>query len=88
MYAKKGDQVEMWTLAQAKEFQTKETIKFIIQDKKCSFGDAAKLWYNSKTKKEMQDSVEDLTWVSPARCYDELLMELSGDEHWMRGSFL
>lgn len=36
----------------------------------------------------MQDSVEDLTWVSPARCYDELLMELSGDEHWMRGSFL
>lgn len=70
-----------------KNMQSEFVIKFIMEDNKCSRAEAAKIWYNSKTKHELHDGAIDYTFVSPARCYDELLMELSNDPHWMKGQF-
>lgn len=73
--------------AELQEMQTKFVIGYIMKDKGLTFGDAAKLWYNSKTKQELHDTEVDYSFVSPTRCYDELLMELSNNPHWMKGQF-
>lgn len=70
-----------------KELQTKLVISYLMKDKKLQLGEATEIWYNSQTKKKLQDSVEDYSYVAPTRCYDELLMELNGDAHWMKGDF-
>lgn len=71
----------------AKELQTQLVIKFLMEDKGYKASQAAQIWYNSKTKAAIQDSDEDLSYVAPTRCYDELLMELDNHPHWMMGSF-
>lgn len=70
-----------------KELQSELVIKYLMEDKKIQLGTAAKTWYNSRTKKILQDSSKDYSYVAPTRCYDELLMELNNDPHWMKGSF-
>lgn len=42
---------------------------------------AAKLWFESKTRHVIQE-VEQAYWVSPARCLDELIMEINNDPMW------
>ena len=59
----------------------------LTKDKKLNFGDASKIWYNSNTKRRLHESSEDYSYVAPTRCYEELLMELNKDPHWMKGSF-
>lgn len=70
-----------------KELQTELVISYLMEDKHVEIGKAAEIWYNSQTKKRLQDSSEDYSYVAPTRCYDELLMELNRDPHWMKGSF-
>ena len=69
------------------EMQTKFVIDYLMKDKGLSLGDAAKIWYNSKTKQLLHDTDIDYSFVAPTRCYDELLMELSNNPHWMKGQF-
>lgn len=70
-----------------KEMQSKMVISFLIKDHKLNLAEATKLWYNSRTKAKLIDGTNDYTHVSPARCYDELIMELNNDPHWMKGQF-
>lgn len=63
--------------------QTKYVITQFIKDTGCSFGDAAKIWYNSKTKNRLHCSEKDYSLVSPKRCYQELQYELNKDPRWM-----
>lgn len=77
----------MGDIEKLKEMQSKFVISYLMKDKKCSLGEATKIWYNSKTKAILQDSNIDYSFVAPTRCYDELLMELYNDPHWMKGSF-
>ena len=69
------------------ELQTKLVISYLMRDKKISFGEASRIWYNSKTKKRLQGTSDDYSYVEPTRCYDELLMELNKNPYWMKGSF-
>ena len=69
------------------DMQTKFVIQYLVKDKKMNIGDAHKLWANSKTKKFIQDNKSDYSCVAPTRCYDELMMELSQDPHWLKGQF-
>lgn len=71
----------------SQELQTELVISYLMKDKKLNFGDASKIWYNSKTKRRLHESSEDYSYVAPTRCYEELLMELNKDPHWMKGSF-
>lgn len=73
--------------AELQEMQTKYVIDYLMKDKGLSLSESAKIWYNSKTKWLLQDTEEDYSFVAPTRCYDELLMELSNDPHWMKGQF-
>lgn len=73
--------------ADLQEMQTKYVIEYIMKEKGLPFSDAARIWYNSKTKQLLQDTEEDYSFVAPTRCYDELLMELTNDPHWMKGQF-
>ena len=67
------------------EMQSKFVINFLVKDKKLKVGDATRIWYNSKTKQLLQDTEIDYSYVAPTRCYDELLMEINNDPHWMKG---
>lgn len=69
------------------ELQSKFVIEYLMKDKGYSISEASKLWYNSKTKFRLQDTEIDYSYVAPTRCYDELLMELNNDPHWMKGQF-
>lgn len=71
-----------------KELQTSVVIEHLVKDNNLSIADATRLWYNSKTKKIMHDSGKDYSFVSPMRCYDELMMEMTGHPRWMRGQFV
>ncbi|MCI8663497.1 MAG: hypothetical protein HFG69_09700 [Hungatella sp.] len=68
------------------EKKTAIIIEIIMQERGLSRAEAAKLWYNSRTKKETLDKKE-YSFVSPSRCYDELEMEITGDSYWLLGSF-
>ena len=70
-----------------KGLQTRLVISYLMKDKKIEFDKAAEIWFNSQTKKRLQDSEQDYSCVAPTRCYDELQMELNNDHHWMKGSF-
>lgn len=65
------------------EEQTKYVITYLMKDNRCSLGDAAKIWYNSKTKACLHNSKKDYSLVSPKRCYKELQYELNNDPRWM-----
>lgn len=69
------------------EMQSELLIGHLVRAKKMSLSAATKLWYNSATKREIQDSDTDYSHVAPTRCYSELLMELSKDPDWMKESF-
>lgn len=47
--------------------------------------DAVALWYNSRTRAYLVEN--KMCWVSDVRMLDELEMEMSGNDHWMVGSF-
>ena len=70
------------------ENQTKIVIEALMREKRMGRADAMKLWYTSKTKEIVQGSGTDLSFVSGARCYDELIMEIERYPHWMKGSFV
>ena len=57
-----------------------------LQKKGYTREEALKIWLTSKTKAIIQDE-KKMTFVSGARCYDELLMEMNNDSYWMKGSF-
>lgn len=67
------------------DFQSEFVIKSLVKDKNIGIKDATNLWYLSKTKKFLEDN--NLYFASPARCYYELLLEMTNSPRWMRGSF-
>lgn len=66
--------------------KTENFIEIIMKEMNINRDEATKLWYNLKTKKELRDSPE-YQFVSVARCFDELEMELNNDPHWLMWSF-
>lgn len=66
--------------------QTNIVVVGLMQCNDMTREDALKLWLKSKTKHIIQDEAH-LDWVSGARCYDELQLELKNDPSWMNGSF-
>lgn len=61
-------------------------INLIVKLMGLSYENAVKIWYNSKTKLVTLDS-DDLYYISPACCVDQLQYELSNDERWMTQTF-
>lgn len=47
--------------------------------------EASSLWFNSKTKKILED--RKMFWVSGMRCFVELEYELEGNPKWMNEPF-
>lgn len=69
------------------EYQSKMVIELIAKNKTMDYEQATRLWYNSETKKYIQDGIEKFYWVSPARCYFEIELELEGSDRWMLEPF-
>lgn len=66
--------------------QTEVVIKALMKYEDIDRSKALEIWMKSKTKTLIQNEYK-MTHISGARCYDELLMELSGDSYWMKGQF-
>lgn len=62
-------------------FQNKMVIYHLVNNYGYSIEKATELWFNSKTRHVIQEE-EKGDWVSPARCLQELLMEVNHDPMW------
>lgn len=62
-----------------------EIIEALMSLQKLNREQAAKVWYASKTKEYIERN--NLYWISPARAYDELVLEQKNDPRWMIGPF-
>ena len=62
-------------------FQNKMVVYRLVNDYGYTLENAAKLWYTSKTRHVIQEE-EKADWASPARCLQELLMEINNDPMW------
>lgn len=67
------------------ESQSITVIEHIIDNKHISRESAIKLWFNSKTYKEIIR--RDLTFISAMRAYYELELEYKKSPDWMTKSF-
>ncbi len=73
---------------EVKVFISDRIIATLVQEDGLSYEEAIDLWYDSKTKKELIDSDNpEYEGLYPSRVYDELMMEVDGNPHWLRGSF-
>lgn len=68
-----------------KEMQSKSVVEYLIKDKGYSIEKATSIWYNSRTKRVLLDGEIDYTHLAPTQIYDELIMELEGNPHWLQG---
>lgn len=62
------------------EYRTAQLIEFIKKERNITRAEALKLWYNSRTKKETIDRVED--YLSIEELYKELRLEISNLHYW------
>lgn len=62
-------------------FQNRIVIYRLVTRYGYSLEKATELWYASKTRYVIQEE-EQAGWVSPARCLQELLMEVNHDPMW------
>lgn len=67
------------------ESQSITVIERIMKDNKVSRQEAMKLWFNSKTYKEIIN--RGLTYISAMRAYYELNLEISENSEWMKNDF-
>lgn len=56
-----------------------------MKDKNASRQEAMKLWFNSKTYKEIVD--RKLNYISAMRAYYELNLEIKKSPEWMKNDF-
>lgn len=66
--------------------QTEVVVKALIKYRGLTRSIAIETWMKSKTKQLIQNEYQ-MTHISGARCYDELIMELDNDPYWMKGQF-
>ena len=69
--------------------QDKYVTAMIVSDTNMKLSEAIKIWYNSKTRKFIQDNQQyrSIRAATPARCYFELKLELAHDPNWMTEEF-
>lgn len=67
------------------ESQSLTVVEQIMKDSKLSRKEAMKLWFNSKTYKEIVR--RKLTYISAMRAYYELGLEINGNPDWMEKEF-
>lgn len=67
--------------------QSKVVINELMRLKGYTREKAVRMWMTSNTKKIIQDE-RGRSFVSGARCYDELLLEFSNNSHWLRNEFV
>lgn len=67
-------------------YQNRTVMYNLVINHGYSLEQAAELWYNSKTRHVIQEE-EQADWVSPARCVEELLMEVTNNPMWNVGIY-
>ena len=65
--------------------QSEIVIKQLMIDKKMTRNQALTCWYNSKTKKILEE--KNMYYVSGIRCYVELIYEMANNSKWMQEPF-
>ncbi len=67
------------------KFQSREIIDGLMDLNDMTREQATRFWYTSKTKDYIEQ--HNLCWISPARLYDELILEKQNSPYWMLGPF-
>lgn len=63
-------------------------VNWLVEKKGMKQSEAQRTWATSETRKVLFESgIELYRGVSPARAYDELMLELEGSPWWMKGQF-
>jgi len=68
------------------EIQSEILVGLLMQHRNLSREVAIKVWFNSKTYKEILR--RGLTFMSATCAYSELVMELNNNPRWMKGVYL
>lgn len=68
------------------EAQTEVVVKGLMKYRGMDRYKAVETWMKSQTRNLIQNKY-NLTHISGARCYDELIMELDSNPYWMKGQF-
>ena len=66
--------------------QTEVVVNALMRNKGVKRSEALEIWLNSTTKRILMDE-RNMTYLSGARCYDELEMEITGNPYWLKGQF-
>ena len=70
------------------ENQDAFTCMLLQQEYNVSFGEAIRMWFSSKTRGMIHnDKGIDFSYVSPARCVDEYILEQENDPDWFNCDF-
>lgn len=67
-------------------YQNRTVVYNLVTNYGYSLEQATELWYTSKTRHVIQEE-EKADWASPARCLQELLMEVNHDPLWNVGIY-
>lgn len=69
-------------------FRDNLVVQLMVEEAGYSLEDASCLWEASKTREFFLTESNDVWWVSGARMFDELLLEIDNDPLWLATSFI
>ena len=75
------DQSEVFKL------QTEIVVNQLVKNNSMTRELALRTWMGSKTWQMVQGANAPFSFISPARCYDELCKEMENNPFWMSGTF-